>query len=75
MRSQMRSRGSILFVFSARSWTLPAPTRASLPFRVSLPLPRVPSLYLMDTYMVGHDQSWKAPRGPSLRLSSASGLR
>ncbi|KAF0318950.1 hypothetical protein GQ607_013759 [Colletotrichum asianum] len=29
----------------------------------------------MDTYIVGHGQSWMAPRGPSLRLSSASGLR
>ncbi|KAK1847067.1 hypothetical protein CCHR01_10290 [Colletotrichum chrysophilum] len=73
MRSQMRSRGSILFVFSARTWSLTTVPRLSRP--VSLPLPRVPSLYLMDTYMVGHDQSWKAPRGPSLRLSSASGLR
>ncbi|KAK2780499.1 hypothetical protein CKAH01_00443 [Colletotrichum kahawae] len=29
----------------------------------------------MDTYIVSYDESWMAPRGPSLRLSFASGLR
>ncbi|KAF6844514.1 hypothetical protein CMUS01_00992 [Colletotrichum musicola] len=38
MRHQMRSRGSILLIFSAQTWRHPAPTRASLPFSSSLPL-------------------------------------